>query len=153
LNRFFCVCAPILLVLMLLVPTAFAEETPASFSNRVVLTDHQGEYPLGRHLMILEDPTKALTIDDVRSAAYAATFVASTKDVPGFGFSPSAYWVKVDIDRENTRESQWLLEFGYAPMQSVDVYTLHPNGTLVTQKGGRAVRYSESTLPPSQACL
>ena len=89
----------LLVAWMSLACTAWITPVAAAFNNSVVLTDARGDYPLGRHLMVLEDPSKTLTIDDVRSPAYASQFVPSTKEVPSFGFSPSAYWVKVDIDR------------------------------------------------------
>jgi hypothetical protein len=38
----------------------------------VLLTDEQGQYPLGLHMSILEDPGGILTIDQVTSPAYAA---------------------------------------------------------------------------------
>jgi len=69
--------------------------------------------------------------------------VPSEKDVPGFGFSPAAYWVKVEMERRTTREVQWMLEFGYAPMQWIDVYVRSAGGALVHLRGGMGLPMSE----------
>lgn len=98
-------------------------------SGAVVLDDGTGTYPLGRHLEILEDPTARLTLDEVMSPAFADRFTPSLVDVPGFGFSQSAYWAKVTLDRRTNREQGWMLEFAYAPMQWIDVYTYASNLT------------------------
>jgi two-component system NtrC family sensor kinase len=66
----------------------------------------------------------------------------SVADVPGFGFSQSTYWAKVILDRRTTREHGWMLEFSYAPMQWIDVYTLSETGQLTHQRGGSGVALS-----------
>jgi signal transduction histidine kinase len=120
---------------------AIGGELPAPAT--VVLTDERGEYPLGHQLMILEDPAGTLTLDDVRSATHGSRFVPSTKAVPSYGFTPSAYWVKVDLDRQTRRESQWLLELSYAPLQHIDLYSIHQDGTVRLQKGGSSIPYGQ----------
>ena len=128
---------------------------------RVILTDQQGEYALGLHLSILEDPTKSMTIDDVRSPELAQQFSPSQSVSPGFGFNPSAFWVHTRLDRQTTREFVWLLEFAYAPMQWIDVYTISEDGTLRHQRSGSAIAYTDRpyahhkhvfklTLPPGE---
>src|SRR5574339_684396 len=69
----------------------------ASASEPVVLTDAQGEYPLGLHMDILEDPGGELTIDQVSSPAYEAQFIPSQMESPNYGFTKSVYWVRLDL--------------------------------------------------------
>ena len=139
------VLASLITLLLTLIPctTLGAED----YNNRVVLTDQRGAYPLGLQLAILEDPTKSLGIEDVTSPAYADKFLPSTKSVPGFGFSSSAYWVRVALERQTTREAIWLLEFSYAPMQWIDVYTRSEGGQFQHQRGGLGVPYAERPSP------
>ena len=136
-----------LYVLMLSLPSIQAvqanEVQTAVLDNRVILTDDQGEYSLGLHLSILEDPTKSLTIDDVRSPDVAEKFLPSQSVSPGYGFNPSAFWVHTQLERQTTRELVWLLEFAYAPMQWIDVYTISEDGTLRHQRSGSAIAYKD----------
>jgi two-component system NtrC family sensor kinase len=130
---------PLLLWLILLlagvpVPAlCFAESAP---SQRIVITDATGAYPLGARLAILEDPGKTLTLEDVMHPDRTARFRPSTEDVPGFGFNRSAFWVAIDIERRTSSDEGWVLEFDYAPMQLIDVYTVSGDGRVSHQRGG-----------------
>ena len=83
--------------------TTSAESMSAHAGHSVTLSDEQGDYPLGLHLEILEDPSKELTIQDIRNGSYDNQFSPSNKLSPSFGFNPSAYWVRVNIHRETLR--------------------------------------------------
>ena len=140
----------ILMCFLFSMATSLSADTtkPAkSFDNRVVLTDQQGDYALGSHLAILEDPAGNLTIQQILNGAFnkitGQHFVPSQSDTPGFGFSPSAYWVHVQLDRQSFQESIWMLEFGYAPMQWIDVYTVNQHGKITHQQGGSGLKASE----------
>ncbi len=89
----------------------------------LILTDDQSSYPLGLHLELLEDPGGELTIEDVTSPEYAHQFWPSQVEVPNFGFSDSAYWVRLNLYNENRLNDHWLLGLGFANMQFVDLYT------------------------------
>ncbi len=51
----------------------------------------------GLDLDLLDDPTAALTIADVRSPEHAARFSPSTTAAPNFGFTKSAYWARFSL--------------------------------------------------------
>jgi signal transduction histidine kinase/PAS domain-containing protein len=103
----------------------------------VVLTDEQGQYPLGMHLEILEDPSGELTIEDVTSPAFDSQFRPSLVAVPNYGYTDSAYWVRVDLDNETLYTNEWLLEIGFANTHYVDLYspTMDAVGYEVKQSG------------------
>jgi two-component system, sensor histidine kinase LadS len=108
-----------------------------STSGPVVLTDGQGEYPLGLHMSILEDPGREITIDQVSSPAYEAKFIPSQSESPNYGFTDSAFWVRLDLENETRKADDWLLEVDFANMHYVDLYTPLPdgNGFEVKQTG------------------
>jgi signal transduction histidine kinase len=108
-------------------------------ANTLLLTDDEADQMPGRRLALLEDPKGHLTLDDVRSPEWAARFVMSEKTVPSFGFTPSAWWVWFRVDRQTQQESQWLLEFGYPPMQDIDVHVVRADGRVSHQRGGSAL--------------
>ncbi|MGW8226536.1 MAG: 7TM diverse intracellular signaling domain-containing protein, partial [Anaerolineales bacterium] len=82
-----------------------------------------GEYPLGTHLEILEDPQADLTIEDVSSPEYDSQFVQSQTTVPNYGFTDSVYWVRLRLNNQTRQNDEWLLEESFANMHFVDLYT------------------------------
>jgi signal transduction histidine kinase len=93
----------------------------------VVLTEAQGEYPLGRHLELLEDKNKAWTIDDVTSPELARQFRPSQVEVPNLGFTDSAYWVRFRVRNEAGPTRQWRLEQDYAVMHYMTLFLPQPD--------------------------
>ena len=104
-------------------PAAPAQSGDADALQPVTLTDEQGEYPLGLHLEILEDPGGALTIDDVSSPAYEAQFAPSQVEAPTYGFTDSVYWVRFRLDNQTRLATEWLLEVDFANTHYVDLYS------------------------------
>src|SRR5512133_1522606 len=121
---------------------AFAQSGTPPRAEPVVLTDEQGAYPLGLYMDILEDPTRKLTVEDVSSPAYNNKFFASQSQVPIFGFTDSAYWVRITVRNETRNHDDWLIDVLYSNMQYVDFYTPLPNGE------GFTVKQSGSLRPP-----
>lgn len=88
----------------------------------LILTDAQGEYPLGTSMDILEDPQKQWTITDVSSPEFDGRFVPSQVVSPNFGYTNSAYWVRFFVSNEANQGTEWLLELGFPNINRVDVY-------------------------------
>ena len=88
---------------------------------------------------VLEDPGGKLGIDDVRSPAMAAQFtpVQAGIDTLNFGFTPSAYWLRVQLQRAPTTQSNWLLEVPYTNINTLDYYP--PEGPAVLTGSQRSL--------------
>ena len=112
--------------LALFIPTFAQDSAPPP--QPLVLTVEQDQYPLGLHLEILEDPSGELTIEDVTSPEFDTQFVPSQAEVPNYGFTDSAYWVRLRLDNETRQINEWLLELGFANMHYVDLYAPLPDG-------------------------
>ena len=118
-----------MMVTLLLGSTAaLAQTSTPPAPGPLILTDNQGENPLGLYLEILEDPGGELTIDEVSSPEFAAKFIPSQVEVPNYGLSDSAYWVRFRLDNQARQIDEWLLEVGFANMHYVDLYTPLPGG-------------------------
>jgi len=104
------------------------------------LTDEQGEYPLGLHLEILEDPGGELTIEQVSSPDFDSQFIPSRVEVPNYGFTDSAYWVRLIVQNETSLINYWLLEQGFANTHFVDLYSSTPDGQGFTVKQSGVLR-------------
>jgi two-component system, sensor histidine kinase LadS len=107
-----------------------------SKNDNPLLLHAEDHISLGKNLSILEDKSGKLTINDVSTKEYETRFFPSTKDVPYFEFTPSAYWVRFSLcsmDREN---SQWILEMGYPLMDDIELYIQDQSGTIKSIKAG-----------------
>ena len=110
---------------------------PARAEGPILLTDDQGEIPLGMHVDLLEDPTRQLDIAQVTSPEFAQKFSPSTEPIPNFSFSDSAHWARFELTHAANQPQQWLLELADPTLDSVTLYLPDETGSgyTVTQTG------------------
>ena len=88
---------------------------------------------------VLEDPDGTLGIDAVRAPEVAAQF----KPVPphvstlNFGFTQSAYWLRLKLHRAPSTQANWLLELPYTNINTLDFYP--PEGVPIFTGSQRAL--------------
>ena len=107
---------------------------PIQAQGPVVLTDQQGEYPLGLYLEILEDKEKELKFEDISSPEFDSRFIPNQTAVPNFGFSKSAYWVRFRVNNKAKITTRWLLELSFPDMNQIDLYVPWPDHSGVEIK-------------------
>lgn len=85
----------------------------------------------------LEDPSLKLSLQDVKAmdGQFRPWTATDAGTAPSFGFTPSAYWLKLTLQREAGVGSDWLLEIPYAKLDLVDFYP--SNGDPVLTGGSR----------------
>ena len=145
------VIPPIVALLLILSwwAVTVAQDTDPGVTRPVIVSDEEAQVPLGRYLEILEDPSGELTIDEVASGDFAAQFTPSQVDVPNFGFTDSAYRVRLPLENRSGQTMERLLEVGLANMQFVDLYTPLPDGGFsVKQTGALRPPASRDVLHP-----
>ncbi len=115
-------------------------------ADAAVLEDSTRQLRLDPFLEILEDPGRALTIEDVGSpnrassiksagpwrealAGRSGTFVRGGAGVPNFGYSRSNFWVRIHVRNESAFE-QWVLQAAFPPLDSVNIYARGPVGNF-----------------------
>jgi signal transduction histidine kinase len=117
---------------------AAAPERADAAGRTLVLQPDMRMVPLGRLLDVLEDADHRLGIDEIIARKDTLPWRASGSAVPSFGFSTSAYWLRLRYDnRDGPRP--WLLELAYAPLQHVQLHLLLPDGRVRTLEGGSAL--------------
>ena len=117
-----------ILVSLALCGSALAQSEDTARRAPLVLDEGLEHFPLGRYLEVLEDPGGELTIEDVTSAEYDAQFDPSEEDIPNFGYTDSAYWLRLPLRNESSQTEHWLLELAFASMNFVDLYAPSPDG-------------------------
>ena len=102
----------------------------------IVLRDTTHFIAVGQATAILEDKTAQLSLAQVRQRI---DFVPSHSDYFQYGFSSSAYWLRLNLDNRNREnEEHWLISLKDAiSLDFVDVYLVYPNGRVIHQAGGR----------------
>jgi signal transduction histidine kinase len=80
---------------------------------------------LGHAAQVLEDPSGLLRIDDVRGPVWSAKFKSPAiagSDL-NLGYTASAYWLRVPLQRAQAAPANWLLEVPYTKINTLE---LHP---------------------------
>ena len=77
---------------------------------------------LNPYVELLEDPDGKLTIDQVSSPAYASRFKKNHQEVPTFGYTASAYWVRLTIRNQSLLNEAWVLETRPANINVIELY-------------------------------
>jgi len=95
-------------------------QTSSLFAS--TLTLDRDSIQLGRFVEYLEDADGSLTIEQARLGALS--WVKSQRDVLSFGYSASAYWVRVDLSQTGEQSASYLLEIAYPVLDHVDVYVI-----------------------------
>lgn len=112
------------------------------------LEGHTSGAPLARHFDIFEDATGSMTLDQVRTPEVSARFKPSEKDAISFGFTPSAFWLRLTVTppadgKQRASADDWLLDVAYAPIHYLELHVLQNGKVIESMYGGALVPFSE----------
>jgi two-component system, sensor histidine kinase LadS len=122
--------------------TFLASAASAEPGRALDLTRLQGGATLRDVTYVLEDTSRALTIEEVSAPGMDARFHASVTDT-SFGFTSSAMWVRFDTVNPSDRDRDWLLELPYPHLDHIDLYTQRDDGTFDHIETGDTYPFSE----------
>ncbi len=114
--------------------------------------DAQRPHMVASQFDALEDPTRALTLDDVRSARYADKFT-SREDIKGsvnYGLTNSAYWLRLSIRNGKDQSVNQFMEIAYPRLFTVDFYQLVNDAVVQTVHTGYARPFANRPYPNRQ---
>ncbi|MES2764888.1 MAG: 7TM diverse intracellular signaling domain-containing protein [Bacteroidota bacterium] len=111
-----------------------------------VLSDKAGKVVLGKHLEILEDKAGKLTIANVSSPENSGKFLKSKEDVPGYGLTKSAFWVRFTVVNSLEESAEWLLELSYPVLDEAQLYTAQLDGSFKKVASGDKFPFSMREL-------
>jgi signal transduction histidine kinase len=91
---------------------------------------------LGTHIDILEDKSAQMNIQDVtRGLSGDIAWKPFVRQTPSFGFTESAYWVRLKVSNRQQYSIDWLLEIGYPAIDSITVF-IPESGVYLTKTLG-----------------
>jgi diguanylate cyclase (GGDEF)-like protein len=130
----------------------FACAFPAAASHQpLILNSAIGHYPVASELMVLEDPKRSLTIDDVTDPVMARRFEPAMPKITAaevnFGYSGSAWWLCLQLQPESNSLRRWMLEVGYSSLDHIEVYVPRADGGFDKMVSGDTLPFSERPYP------
>jgi diguanylate cyclase (GGDEF)-like protein/PAS domain S-box-containing protein len=102
-----------------------------SAAEPLVITPADSYFSIAEHVDVLEDPSAALTIDEVDSAVHRDDFrpaVTGRDHDINFGYSTSAYWLRLNIDARDVAAGRMLLEVAFPSLDHVALYAASTTG-------------------------
>lgn len=109
------------------------------------ITDTFREQSLTHQLLLLEDPSKRLTIDNIRNGHYAGTFGPPGKNGANLSFTRSAWWVKLQLINESSRENKIILRQAYPLIDYLDLWE-NTMGEWHHHKTGDRLPFSQRSI-------
>lgn len=106
----------------LIVALIFVVSSSFSYALKLEQSDYQINPIAG--ISIFEDVTNRLSIHDIKSLNFQNRFIAVPKSVNqlNFGFSDSAYWLKVSLERTSNAPEIWILQIPYFGLDNIDFF-------------------------------
>ncbi|QJD84668.1 sensor histidine kinase [Cohnella herbarum] len=111
--------------------------------SELSLADNESGYSINARMDVLEDAQRQWTMDDLQSPELQNQFQPA-RGKSSFGYTSSAYWVRVTINNESSND-RWELSVINSIMDKIDIY---PTKTLITKN--RLYPSYEITLPQGQ---
>jgi two-component system, sensor histidine kinase LadS len=107
-----------------------------SFSTHAsVLTKKTESLSLTASVQYLEDPTGKLSLAQVKKMEARFQNWTKVEAELNFGFTASAFWIRVPLLRDHDAPRDWLLELSYGKIHQLDFFP--PNGPPILTGSGR----------------
>jgi diguanylate cyclase len=103
---------------------AGANENVASTANGVLLAlnDRAGSIQAWPRLSMLADPTRALTLEDIRNRLQQFSPPASAYAT--LGIKNEVVWLHIPVAVAADSDGEWIIDLGYALLNHVDIYAI-----------------------------
>lgn len=88
----------------------------------ILVTGKDLNVPLGRKMVLLEDPAGELTIEDVSKPSVLARFEPGSSDNPSFRPTSSAYWVHFRLKSAALEPDDWYVWLWFPNMHYIDFF-------------------------------
>ena len=105
--------------------------------------------PLTEYCAVLEDATLSLTLADVQTSAVAARFTSdsSAAEAFSFGFTRSAYWLRVRLQNSSDQPIERMLEIANARLSTVQFHQPVANGNYQSVATGAMMPFATRPYP------
>ncbi len=124
-------------------------EDSAALAQPLIIRESRNYFKLMDYLAFIEAPDGALTIDDVTDESNRLRFEPRIGKNRSFGFSPSVFWARLQIENQST-ENEWFALVRPSYLQTVDqidLYLPQPDGGFRQYRDGECVPDAKTMIP------
>ena len=107
--------------------------------------ENQGPISVGTRMLYLEDSTGQITIEEILRTKQPWQTIL--KSAPNFGFTPSSYWFRLNIDNTSSGIEEIYLELPIPFLDSVLLYQLRNNQIVHQVHIGDQFEFSQRPVP------
>ncbi|MBF0276456.1 MAG: PAS domain S-box protein [SAR324 cluster bacterium] len=116
-------------------------------ADPVILNNNFISHSLGFKAEYLEDRAGLLILEEVRSSELSQKFVPSQQETLNFGFTDSAYWIRVKIKNPHIKKNDWILEIGYPLLDDIEVYLPQGGDNYSVKRVGDLIPFRNRPIP------
>ncbi|MBT6178976.1 MAG: hypothetical protein HOI23_17160 [Deltaproteobacteria bacterium] len=116
------------------------------FAQALVIDGSTEQQTLLGHLYTLEDEEGLFTLSDVQSPVRSGLWKIADKEVPQFGLSESAYWLRFDFRVRTPLAKTWVLELGHPYLDQIDFYQVDADGGVLHLGGGDILPFNHRAI-------
>ena len=104
---------------------------------------------LARYFAVLEDPGRTLTLADVQEPGTASRFTSVQAETAAlsYGFTRSAFWLRLNLRNRSDRPVERMLELGYPLLSSIQFHRPNVDGTHQSLATGVAMPFASRAYP------
>lgn len=108
-------------------------------AHAFVLNEDDSKVNLAPYAEIFVDPTGRLTLADIQAQPKTHVFAKANDKVKelSFGFTDSAYWIRIQLSRQPEATSRWILNIPYVAIDDVQWYA--PTGQTAVSGTSRGL--------------
>lgn len=99
----------------------------------IILDDVADLKDIGKQTYYLEDPSLAISIDQILSNSIQAKFKENAQETVNFSSTASAYWLKFKVSKTITNNNYYL-NIGSAFLDSISLYEFNKNDKLISTR-------------------
>jgi len=90
---------------------------------------------------ILEDKEGKLTIEQIRSPSFENQFKPNESGKVNYGFSSSAYWLRMNFINQDNPLQDWFLEIAYPALDNIQFYLLDSDRVVDSRQTGDSLPF------------
>ncbi|GAB4109786.1 MAG: 7TM diverse intracellular signaling domain-containing protein [Thermoflexibacter sp.] len=109
------------------------------FAQNVIIDRKAEIVNVGRNMLLLEDKSKQVSMDDLLLEPFQEQFVPAQSDVPALATTTAAVWVKIPV--QSLVEEKCFLQLTNPSIDSIEFYAFDIHNKLVKQKQFSTANY------------
>ncbi|MCG8313617.1 MAG: response regulator [Pseudomonadales bacterium] len=102
----------------------------------ITIDDDFRSTSLGEKVLILEDPSNELAIQDLLEGSQEHRFKESTSKVINYGYTSNTYWLKTKLHFKTQHKDDWYLRLTDPLIDTADLFIVDDSGNFIIKRSG-----------------